>query len=153
MDKSLLIINHGVILCDAGQTYTGYSRVWLGDFWPLDTWNAVLLMTISCDPDFFHCPSPVILEDHLSNAANSVHQLNCWDVCVDKGLLRWPHGRKGGEGGGVLCYLGHPPTPHHQQSTSKFSAACPHSWSDLRVISTDNLRETVIRGISQAVFV
>lgn len=53
----------------------------------------------------------------------------------------------------VLCYLGQPPTPHHQQSTSKFSAARPHSRFDLTVISTDKLRETVIRGISQAVFV
>lgn len=107
------------------------------------------LMKISCVPDFLNCPSPVTMEDRLSNDTNDVHQLNCWDVCAEKRFLQWPDGERGGG----LCYLGHPPTLYHQQSTSKFSAARPHSWSNLRVISTDKLRETVIRGISQAVFV
>lgn len=68
-------------------------------------------------------------------------------------LLRWSRGIKGTEGGAASGYLGHPPAPHQQQSASKCTAARPHSSSDLSVISSDKFGETVIRGISQAVFV
>lgn len=63
---------------------------------------------------------------------------------------------KDGEGGGgVSASLPGPSLLHHiiSNQPQKFPAARPHSWSDLSVISTDKLRETVIRGISQAVFV
>ena len=106
-------------------------------------------MKVPSIPDFL----PVSPDDGkplLSIDANNVHRLNRSDVCSDKQLLRWPHGRCGGWEG-VLCNLGGTPTPHHQQSPSKFSAARPHSRSDLKVIGTDKFKETVICGISWAV--
>lgn len=100
-----------------------------------------------------HYPSPVKKEDHLSNDANYVHQLNYWDVCVDEQLWPWPYSSKGGEWS--CASLPGPPSRHHIISNrpQTFFASRPQAWSDLKVISTDKHGETVIRGISQAVFV
>lgn len=151
----MLIINHRVIVRDAGQTCTPD----IFNLWTYETQSP--LMKTSSASNIYSSP--------LKTVEISCQPMQPWTVviiCTGKakaapcsGPVAWKRRwrEEGGGGllwGGALCYLGHPPLQHIISNQPQSSQQPAHiRRADLKVISTDKFRETVIRGISQAVFV
>lgn len=117
------------------------------------TFNLLTLSTL--DENVVFClrrPPQVKMEPLLQMVLIMTCHLNHRDDSENSSdsdlVLAWEMGR-----GVVLGYLGHPPAPHCQQQIPNLLASRPQARSDLKMISTDKHGETVIRGISQAVFV